>query len=922
VSELPLPDCLQGLWEHLLILTYGADLVFFEGALWRQMRESCRNRIILADGQQYLKACADYARMGMVRHLNQRYVAEGIFSPRAAHAKLILLANAECGRLLVGSGNLGLDGYAAGGELFTQYDFSPDAPEWLGAFVAVREVTELLKHRGYIGPLASERLDYLWEHIPWIFRPVLTGERPVRHNLDTSFLEQMRQAVGGEPVDELWILAPFYDNEAVALERLLKTLGPRLATILVQPGRTSANRVALERVLHCLPGRCQVRLYSKSAEDPYVHAKLYLAKLRKRAVCLQGSPNLSQVAMLLTDPCGNIEVANLLSGPRDGFDGLLAALDIGPPLDDLEGIDLVVPGQGADDSAEGWQLIGGEWTEGTLRLRYRGLLPDLRGATLLIGDVTLPIEGYALEPQCIVLRLSSNMARLLEAAAPVSICLGSNEEAVSNPIFPCNRASLDAVLQVPTIGITPPHIRDLELDDDELSQLLAELDSALVIDRRSVWQLAGQPPPNTEGEDGDEALRVDYADIDYERLRQHPRIQQYIRGRMGKGPSAQTRLQLILNAITDHFQGLLDPAHTLEAVAQAIAEVSKESDQDEDAEDEGEGGSGHGGPSGQRTLAQRTRRALRGFIRRYLRGVQSRDFREVAGFHVMALNYAIFSYLLWRLMGKDWVEPEFLLDALLRMWAFFWGDHTHRAYYDELREEEQADLVALAAEYQADAIQIAALYQGAIWTRSEGHEAQRLALRDFSRHLLCRPPRLMMPEVLERASLLAEQFNRYDPPLPSEMAGALATLAQYDTRRTFLYAVEASHGYRDGSCTFERVPVAARRQPVTVLVLQADDAMKDMESGLLRDWMRFEGLDYYRIAVPDADGKRRMLFYDVLRSEGVYWDRQAGGAPQDFGPVSASQVAWGIGLERLRRLAAEADARVLETRAGRCRLAS
>src|SRR4029077_14570173 len=113
----------QGPWEHALILTYGVDVTFFERALWLQFAARCRNKIILADGRQYLQKSEDYAQQkGLVRHLNQIYVVAGIFGLHAhssAHAKLILLTHPEQGRLLVGIGNLNREGYASGGELFT-----------------------------------------------------------------------------------------------------------------------------------------------------------------------------------------------------------------------------------------------------------------------------------------------------------------------------------------------------------------------------------------------------------------------------------------------------------------------------------------------------------------------------------------------------------------------------------------------------------------------------------------------------------------------------------------------------------------------------------------------------------------------------------------------------------------------------------
>src|SRR5690606_8392602 len=105
-----------------------------------------------------------------------------------------------------------------------------------------------------------------------------------------------------------------------------------------------------------------------------------------------------------------------------------------------------------------------------------------------------------------------------------------------------------------------PRLGDLDLDDDEIERLLGELDAALVIDRQSVWQLAGRTMPSS-GADDNEALRLDYAEVDYDLLRRHPRIQQYFRQHnISAGGYTRTRLQIILHTITDHFRGLLEPA--------------------------------------------------------------------------------------------------------------------------------------------------------------------------------------------------------------------------------------------------------------------------------------------------------------------------------------------------------------------------
>ncbi len=376
MNTLELPEQLREPWDHVLMLTYGLDILFFERSLWQQLAAGCRNKIILADGLHYLQVCESYAHQkGLVRNLNQSYVVAGIFGPHATHAKLILLTNPGQGRLLVGSGNLSWQGYASGGEMFTVYDYSIDLPEALPAFLAVREMVDELVRRHPIETAAQRRISYMWEQTPWLFSSLTSTERPVRHNLSRSFLDQIVEAVSGA-VEELWILAPFFDKEAIALERLVDTLRPGKTTLLVQPGRTSIDPYALQRAFDRLQSRCEVRPFQIDS-DVYVHAKCYLLKLADRAICLQGSPNLSQVAMLLTDPHGNVEAGNLLVGSRDAFDYLLEALHIGPPVTEFSTLHLSYQASEKPEDLpdEAWRLTGGE---GSTSWSARGSTPHRR----------------------------------------------------------------------------------------------------------------------------------------------------------------------------------------------------------------------------------------------------------------------------------------------------------------------------------------------------------------------------------------------------------------------------------------------------------------------------------------------------------------------------------------------------------------
>lgn len=908
MDELKLPEQLQGPWEHALILTYGVDVPFFENALWSQFGARCRNKIILADGRRYLESCAAYARGGLVRYLNQRYLVDGITTARAAHAKAILLTNPERGRLLVGSGNLGWQGYASGGELFTRYEYSGKEPEAVNAFLALRGLVDGLVARRYLGVPAIKRIQYLWEQTPWLFQSPQGDDWPVRHNLEQSFLSQLEEIVGEEPVEELWLLSPFYDRGATALERLLAAFDPGQATLLLQPSHTSADPMALQRVLDGFGARCQVRSFSRGSDSPYVHAKMVLLKTRTRAICLQGSPNLSQVAMLLHHPQGNVELANLLTGPRHLFDGLLRALDVESGAASIDSLDLSYQSSrpSIEDTPEEWYLTGGEWHDDRLYLRFHGVAPDLRGAFLVVANRPFTLDVSRRESHGLEMRLPAEAAGLLERPVPVVIQWDDHGTAsTTNPIFVCNRAALDAALESPPEGKNLDRIGDLDLDDAEFEELLAELDAALVIDRRSVWSLAGRSAPAATDED-DDAPRLDYSDIDYDMLRQHPRLQQYVTGRATGQGYVRSRLQIILSSITDHFRGLLDVSTAMKVVEGEIAGLGggQAESEEEREEEEEERQTRH------RSHAQRSRRILKGFVQRYLRGIRSPDFRELAGFEVMAQNYVIFTYLLWRLFAKDWVEHEFVVDSILETWAFFWGHDSEQGYFAALDQEEQAQALRwVQGDQHADAVLLASLYYSARLVRLEHGVERRFALRDFWRAVIHRSPFELNVRVLENAWRIVAELFPYEPPLPGTITEELAQLAQFDTRDSFLRAVEERRGYPRGSCQFEKAKVyrepLGRPDDVDCLALRVDDGLlsKDVAVSLLQTWMRFEDLDYYRIRTNTSN---RILFYEGLEQEGLYYARDLD-EEAAVGPVEREVLEWDLALARLEKLAAELE---------------
>jgi hypothetical protein len=915
MNALELPEQLKGSWEHALILTYGLNIPFFERSLWHQFAACCRNKIILSDGQQYIQASKDYAQQqGLVRHMNQLYVVAGIFGLHAytsMHAKLILLTNAQQGRLLVGSGNLHWQGYASGGELFTIYEFGPAAPEALPAFLAVRELVDALIQRGSIGITAHRRIEYMWEQTPWLFHTPANAERPVRHNLTSSFLDQLLAAVGGEPVEELWILSPFYDKKAVALERFLVEFQPGRTTILVQPGWTSADPAALQRVIDRAPGRCEIRSFQRESASAYVHAKCYVLKLKDRAICLQGSPNLSQVAMLLADPYSNVEVANLLMGPRNAFDYVFEALHIEPPVTDLTALrlDFQSTEEPEETMQQTWWITGGEWYGKRLLLNFQGTLPSLKGLALAIGESMFPLTVSKLELQSHLLELivPEEAQGLLAQPLPIVILW---EDGIStlqtNPIFVCNRAALDAALQHTAEHELLNHVGYLDLDDKEFEELLGELNETLIIDQQSVWQLAGRAlPASTPDEEAGEHIL--YADINYDLLRQHPKIQQYMHSSTGSQGYTRSRLQIILNAITDHFHALGEGA----AISAYMPTISAQLEESEDADEAEIPPAVEERQQGHWTTHQRIERLLKKFIQRYLQGLHSPRFQAFAGYEIVTQNYVIFTHVLWRLFAKDWVEEVFVIDALIQSWHFFWGDEAQAGYWYLIDPEQQAHALQLIVDYRNDAYMFAALFYSAKVASAQGQEKQMFALRAFWRKILCQPPFPLEERTLTDAQQMLAHLLPYDSPSATAIVNRLAQLARYDTRANFLHNLEVPGRYGSGSCAMEKHRVVRHRGQsgmVDCLVVQAPGALADRDEAmsLLQEWMESETLDYYRITTTGSNGdgsKTRLIFYDVPERSGKYWNKAQGGRGFDFEIVPLYERAWDASLHQLEVLA-------------------
>jgi hypothetical protein len=904
MNELELPNRFEGPWEHILILTYGADFQFFESrAIWRQISNRCRNRVVMADGATFLESCSTLANQpDRLHRINKEFVADGIFGFPASHGKVVLLTNDVAGRLIVGSGNLGHQGYASGGEIFCEYTYSAEDRSGISAFLTIKEIIETLLQADHLEPNSRRHVDRMLQSTPWLYQSAPDSVRPVRHNLMTSFIDQLSEEISSRVVEELWVLSPFYDAECRALDRLLEITRPKTLYVLLQRARTSLNPRALASVIEKHALRSHVLYVSRGEDNPYLHAKLYLMKLENSSICLQGSPNLSWAAMVLTAGPGNLEIANLLDGPRDAIDHILNNLDIEEVGQAIELLDLSLAGDRSSPiTHENWYLTGGEWLPGRLRLDFRGLLPDLDRSQLIIAEVPFDLVVVSQTSRELRLKVSAEADELLSDPVAVSINWDSHiGPHQTNSVFVANGHALTALLSANDTTELLRRSGDLVLDDDEMEKFFRDLLEVMVVDHQSVWKLFGQVDSQGKLPEGDEQ-RIDYADVDFEMLRRHPRLRQYRFRANDSHRDFPTSLEMILSAITERFGRLSTPLSRSDSL---IPEGSIESEEEMEQQDEI---GVYEAPTLLPSVRQRRARILRNFISRFLRGLRSQKYQNLVGPEVIIINSSIFVHILTHLLQReDWLDPGEVVDTLAEAGSLMWDPTS--GYYWKLPDETQKEAGTWLRQHYGDAEMLGVIAYASMLSKRRGWHDRRLKMRDIARSLLSSPPMELTQDLAEVMWVVVTYLIPYETPNPTTIIEHLRELLEFETHASMERRVEREFGFPEGSCMFamEVISDASGYGTRTVWCLKINAGAPSIgqagAESIVEAWRRFQSLNLYRIHQPSTD---EVLVYDVSSDEGSFRDRF--GKVVDVAPIAPVSRPWDRSVAVLAELAIAAD---------------
>ena len=310
--------------SNAIVLTHNIDFVFVQTVALAAFRRSGHPTLtIFADA-----ACAAESfahQRPLLDGLGVRYrVVPVSMSPGFRfHPKAVLLSSEEAATLLVGSGNLTFGGWRENAEVWLRFDSDQDGVAPFHAFKGyLTEVMARIPLPDAVKAEVEEAFDpksKTWVSMEATNDAMLVG----RVGAGNSLLDQMLDMVGSEPVDELLVCSPYFDDHGVGLREIVARANAHRTTVLCQPERSTLTQRSWEPSSgQAVLQKADFTRTDASGEErtTFMHAKFYAFVRDHQVTVLAGSANCSQAALTISGSAGNAELQAAKTVTRSEFE--------------------------------------------------------------------------------------------------------------------------------------------------------------------------------------------------------------------------------------------------------------------------------------------------------------------------------------------------------------------------------------------------------------------------------------------------------------------------------------------------------------------------------------------------------------------------------------------------------------------------
>lgn len=346
-----------------ILSTFSVDPAFYDASLQLRLRGlGCQNNLLLADAsmlEQSLEAIPD-----AFTNAGRKYLVVPVETSSCFHPKLALRYGQAKARLIVGSANVTSAGWAGNLELVSTLswqarDEDADNDIHRTLFIRAHQWLSSLVRPANDGK-AAYKLELLRSQSPWVDEAVMEGKAAftlldgsqidllLSDPSDTIGLADRMLELVDEPVEQLTIISPYWDQQLSALKRLATAVGnPDLRIFLAQnrrnPSRSSTFPIGAI-------GKLALKFHPIGPDESngrFLHAKMFLFQGAGHDFLFVGSANCTTAALGVPGKSGvNHECLLFRKLPRGSVKKLLnlsykskiAVADIAAPPDKADAV--------------------------------------------------------------------------------------------------------------------------------------------------------------------------------------------------------------------------------------------------------------------------------------------------------------------------------------------------------------------------------------------------------------------------------------------------------------------------------------------------------------------------------------------------------------------------------------------------------
>jgi len=293
----------KGKFHSAIITTYSISLYYLEQQVLPLLGSKDIHYIsILCDAKILTSQLENFGQLSQKRKRN--YAIHGVHSNGAFHPKLIFLAGNEAVLVLIGSGNLTTSGHGKNLEVWNSLYVDRIEDSKHGFILQVWDYIKNLHQE--LGTAAHNKIRNIEESCyllssqkaPSIETTFLIGNEVginyLSNQRDNSLFQQLTAIIGKEEIEDITILAPFYDSEGRFIKELDSQFNPKQINVIIQKDfGTLPLKMIQQSKINFFDWN---EVFIEKVHQSYFHAKNIIFKGKSINFLISGSANASIAA--------------------------------------------------------------------------------------------------------------------------------------------------------------------------------------------------------------------------------------------------------------------------------------------------------------------------------------------------------------------------------------------------------------------------------------------------------------------------------------------------------------------------------------------------------------------------------------------------------------------------------------------------